>query len=83
MRDHRNTDANPPRVVLAAPDTLHVSADMQLSDELHAKLEREKQAAGTWRWQVCTGDSRGGRNPPEVYQGELKMLHVLLRQQRY
>jgi len=32
-------------VLLAAPDTLHFSADIQLSDELHEKLEREKLAA--------------------------------------
>jgi hypothetical protein len=45
MRDRRTTDAKPPRMVLAAPDTLHFSADLQLSDELYEKLEQEKQAA--------------------------------------
>jgi hypothetical protein len=39
------TDSSSGRLLLAAPDTVHLSADIQLSDELREKLEREKQAA--------------------------------------
>ena len=45
MTGHIDVDSFCARVLLAAPDTLHFSADIQLSDELHAKLEREKLAA--------------------------------------
>ena len=45
MTGHIGVDSSSARVLLAAPDTLHFSADIQLSDELHEKLEREKLAA--------------------------------------
>ena len=38
-------DSPSARVLLAAPDTLHLSADIQITDELQEKLEREKLAA--------------------------------------
>ena len=45
MAEHGSTPPSSTRLLLAAPDTLHFSADIQLSDELHEKLEREKLAA--------------------------------------
>jgi hypothetical protein len=45
MAEHLSTPASSARLLLASPDTLHFSADIQLSDELHEKLEREKLAA--------------------------------------
>jgi hypothetical protein len=34
-----------PRLVLAGPDTLHFSADISVSDAVHAKLDQEKEMA--------------------------------------
>ena len=34
-----------PHVVLAGPDTLHVSADIRVSDSVRAKLDVEKERA--------------------------------------
>jgi hypothetical protein len=45
MPETRMRSAGTARLLLAAPDTLHISSDMQISDEVRAKLEREKQAA--------------------------------------
>jgi hypothetical protein len=45
MRKCVDADSSLGRLLLAAPDTLHFSADIQLGDELHEKLEREKLAA--------------------------------------
>jgi hypothetical protein len=45
MAEHESKPSSSARLLLAAPDTLHFSADIQLSDELHGKLEREKLAA--------------------------------------
>ena len=45
MTGHIGVDSSSARMLLAAPDTLHFSADIQLSDELHAKpFERELAA---------------------------------------
>jgi hypothetical protein len=40
-----DTPSSVARLLLAAPDTLHISADIRVSDAVHEKLEREKQAA--------------------------------------
>jgi hypothetical protein len=45
MTGHIDVDSSSARVLLAAPGTLHFSTDIQLSDELHEKLEREKLAS--------------------------------------
>jgi hypothetical protein len=45
MAEHIGTPSSSARLLLASPDTLHFSADIQLSDELHEKLEWEKLAA--------------------------------------
>ena len=45
MAEHIDLDSSSVRVLLAAPDTLHFSVDIQITDELHEKLEREKLAA--------------------------------------
>jgi hypothetical protein len=45
MTGHTDVDSSSARVLLATPDTLHFSADIRLSDELHEKLEREKLVA--------------------------------------
>ncbi|MGO8949954.1 MAG: hypothetical protein ACLQUY_20325 [Ktedonobacterales bacterium] len=43
MTEHIDVDSSPARVLLAAPDTLHFSADTQLSDDLYERLERVEQ----------------------------------------
>jgi hypothetical protein len=45
VTDQVGLDCSSARVLLAVPDTLHFSADIQLSDALHDRLEREKLAA--------------------------------------
>ena len=45
MAEHESKPSSSARLLLAAPDTLHFSTDIQLSDELYEKLEREKLAA--------------------------------------
>ena len=45
MAEHIDLDSSSVRVLLAAPDTLHFSVDIQITDEPHEKLEREKLAA--------------------------------------
>ena len=45
MAEHVSTHLSSARLLLASPDTLHFSADIQLGDELHKRLDREKQAA--------------------------------------
>ena len=45
MAELMGTPSSSARLLLASPDTLHFSADIQLSDEFHEKLEREKLAA--------------------------------------
>jgi hypothetical protein len=35
-----------PALVLAGVDTLHCSADIQISDAVRAKLDQEKEVAG-------------------------------------
>ncbi|MGO8949964.1 MAG: hypothetical protein ACLQUY_20375 [Ktedonobacterales bacterium] len=45
MTEHANLDSSLARVLLAAPDTLHFSADVRLSNDLHERLDRDKRPA--------------------------------------
>jgi hypothetical protein len=45
MAEHRSTPSSSMRLLLASPDTLHLSADIRVSDAVYEKLKREKLAA--------------------------------------
>ncbi len=45
MIAHDNASVPAARVLLAGPDTIHLSPDIEISDELRAKLEGEKAIA--------------------------------------
>jgi len=45
MTEFEHVGLTAARILLAAPDTLHISSDIQISDGVREKLEQEKQAA--------------------------------------
>jgi hypothetical protein len=45
MTDHTSTLSSSTRVLLAGPDTIHLSLDLEISDELRSTLEAEKAVA--------------------------------------
>src|SRR5579862_4169447 len=76
MTSETNGEPRPATVLLAGADTVYFSFDVSISDEVRAKLEKEKEAAqiAATAGQVHCPDWLGGRVLPNGARGGYGLL---------